>query len=288
MTKTTLVTIQLWFKYIFLQHLGVHSSWEATQRDAMVVGSFTAVCLFVYGDDQFIIKLFAISNGIGELIDAQFYGRFHLCKLKTSRLKHTQFYQVRCQCWKNHNTVLKFFVFISRSKTMHTASFLFCDSCFSETKITKILLLALTVALLNNHLVLHARCNCWCFVFIVVWCIARQADRNGETVKHFHNCIKMLLQFHTPSAQICSSTVIGRSKAVRMTMQRHHTYNFHFQIQCQKIVSTYNIVTVCCNSHMQENMLSSNRFTSIPGKTVCSSNVYVCCDNVSLWQLLFW
>jgi len=47
-----------------------------------------------------------------------------------------------------------------------------------------------------------------------------------------------------------------------MTMHRYHTYNFRFQIQYQKIVSGYNIAAVCCNSYEQENMLSSNRFTS--------------------------
>jgi len=30
------------------------------------------------------------------------------------------------------------------------------------------------------------------------WCIARQADGNGETVKHYHNCTKVLSQFRTP------------------------------------------------------------------------------------------
>jgi len=54
----------------------MHSSWEAKQRDAAVVGSFTPVSRFVYGDDQFIIKLCAIriklgfSSGIRELIIA--------------------------------------------------------------------------------------------------------------------------------------------------------------------------------------------------------------------------
>jgi len=62
----------------------------------------------------------------------------------------------------------------------------------------KIALLALTVASLDNHLVLLARCNYRPFAFIVVWCIARQTDRNGETVKHFQNCIKVLSQFRTP------------------------------------------------------------------------------------------
>ena len=89
------------------------------------------------------------------------------------------------------------FVFISRSKTTHIASFLFSDSWFSAAQIAKILPLALTVALIDNHLVLHARCNCGLFVCIVVGCIARQADRKGETVEHFHNCMKVLLQFRT-------------------------------------------------------------------------------------------
>jgi len=30
----------------------MHSSWETKQRDAAVVGSFTPVSFFVYGDDQ--------------------------------------------------------------------------------------------------------------------------------------------------------------------------------------------------------------------------------------------
>jgi len=41
-----------------------------------------------------------------------------------------------------------------------------------------------------------------------------------------------------------------------MAMHRYHTYNFRFQLLRQKIVSAYNIATVCCNSHVQENMLS--------------------------------
>ena len=31
----------------------MHSYWETKQRDVVVVGSFTPVSLFVYGDDQF-------------------------------------------------------------------------------------------------------------------------------------------------------------------------------------------------------------------------------------------
>jgi len=55
---------------------------------------------------------------------------------------------------------------------------------------------------------------------------------------------------------------------MRMIMHRYQTYNFRFQFLHQKIVSTYNIAAVGCNSHVQENMLISNRFTSIQGKTI--------------------
>jgi len=93
---------------------------------------------------------------------------------------------------------VEFFVLISRNKTTHIALFIFSDSCFSAAEIAKIALLALTVASLDNHLVFHARYNSQAFAFIVVWCIARQADRKDETVKHFHNCIKVLSQFRAP------------------------------------------------------------------------------------------
>ena len=83
---------------------------------------------------KFTIKLFTIrfklgfNSGIIELVDAQFYGCFHLCKVKTSRLKQfAQFFQVRYQCWQKVSTTLKCFVFISRSETTHVASFLFFD-----------------------------------------------------------------------------------------------------------------------------------------------------------------
>jgi len=59
-------------------------------------------------------------------------------------------------------------VFLSRSKTAPVASFLFSDNCFSATQIPKISLLALTVASLDNHVVLDTRCNCRPFVFIVI------------------------------------------------------------------------------------------------------------------------
>jgi len=50
-----------------------------------------------------------------------------------------------------------------------------------------------------------------------------------------------------------------------MTMHRYHSYNFRFQLPRQRIVSVHNNAA-CCNSHVQENMLSSNRFTSIQAK----------------------
>ena len=41
------------FGSLFSRHLGIYSSWEAKQRDALVVGSFIPVSLFVDGHDQF-------------------------------------------------------------------------------------------------------------------------------------------------------------------------------------------------------------------------------------------
>ena len=91
-------------------------------------------------------------------IDAQFYGSFNLCKVKTSRLKNfAQFGQVKCQRWQKESSMLKYFVFISRSKTTHFASFLFSGSCFSAAQMPKISHLALTVASLNNHPLLCMR-----------------------------------------------------------------------------------------------------------------------------------
>ena len=87
------------------------------------------------------------------------------------------------------------------------------------------------------------------------------------TVKHFHNCIKGLSQFRTYCTNLRQYT--NRPKRVmRMTMHRNHTHNFRFQLVRQKIVSNYNIAT-CCNSHVKENMLSSNCFNSIQVKTIC-------------------
>jgi len=80
--------------------------------------------------------------------------------------------------------------------------------------------------------------------------------------------LKCFRSFVHHAVQICGSIVTGRSEAVRITMHRYHPYNFRFQLLHQKIVSAYNIAAVCYNCHVQENMLSSNRFTSIQGKTI--------------------
>jgi len=67
--------------------------------------------------------------------------------------------------FKKEKYHIEFFVFISHSKTTHIASFLLSDRYFSAPKIS---FLSLTVSLLDNYLVLHARCNCRPFVFIVL------------------------------------------------------------------------------------------------------------------------
>jgi len=55
-----------------------------------------------------------------------------------------------------------------------------------------------------------------------------------------------------------------------MTMHKYRTptYNFPFPLLRQKNTSAYNIAAVYCNSHVQENELSSNSFTLIQGKTI--------------------
>ena len=63
-------------------------------------------------------------------------------------------------------------------------------------------------------------------------------------------------------------------------MHRYHTCNFRFHLLGQKIVSAYNIAAVCCNSHVQENIRSSNRFASIQGKTISWLSEF----RVSFWH----
>jgi len=125
------------------------------------------------------------------------------------------------------------------------------------------------------------------FVFMVVWCITKQGDRNGETVKHFYNCIKVLWQFRTP---YCANLrqYSNRPKRSGAHDDANHTYNFRFQLLHQKIVSAYHFAVVCYNNHVQDNMLTSNRFTSIQGKTISwLSEFRVSLQNfrVSFWHL---
>ena len=55
--------IQLWFHY-FRGILVCTRPWEAKQRDALVVGSFTPVSLFVYGNDQFDSRSVTFHNAM--------------------------------------------------------------------------------------------------------------------------------------------------------------------------------------------------------------------------------
>ena len=52
-TKTALGTTQLF--QLFSRHLGIHSSWEAKQKDAAVVGLFTPVSLFLCMETNLLI-----------------------------------------------------------------------------------------------------------------------------------------------------------------------------------------------------------------------------------------
>jgi len=79
--------------------------------------------------------------------------------------------------------------------------------------------------------------------------------------------MKVVSQFRALYYTNLRSIVRGRSEAVRMTIHRCHSYNFRFQLR-QKNVTAYNIAAVCYNGQVQENMLSSNHFTSIQSKSI--------------------
>ena len=115
-------------------------------------------------------------------------------------------------------------------------------------KLVTDLLLVFTVASLDNHLILHARCNCRLFVFVVIWWIAKQADRNGETVKHFSNCIKVFSQFRTT---YCTNLRKESNRPKRggphgKAQIPHLAYNFRSQILCQKITSQPSVAIATC------------------------------------------
>jgi len=166
-----------------------------------------------------------------------------------------------------------------KSQQNNVHCIIFLTNCFSAARIAKISL--------SSHCRLSQQPHCFAcalqlptFFFVVVWCTVKQADRNGETVKHLHNCIKVLSQFRTAYCTNRGGIVRGRSEAVRMTMHRYQIYNFRFQLLRQKIVSTYKIAAVSCNSHVQQNTLSSNRFTSVQGNTISWLSEF----RVSFWH----
>ena len=152
-----------------------------------------------------------------EHTDAQFYGSFYLCKVKTSLVKNfAQFCQVRCQCWQKEAPCWNF-VFVSRSGTTHVASFLFFDRGLIQCgPKSENLTPSSRCCISRQPPCLHAHCNCRCIVIIVVWSIVRQADRNGETVKHFHNCIEVLSQFRV---SYCTNLRQGSKWLKRWTWQ---------------------------------------------------------------------
>ena len=86
--------------------------------------------------------------------------------------------------------------------------------------------------------------------------------------KNFSQNVLVSSSFWSPRKRQHGPCIVIEAEAVRMTMHRHQTYNFRFQLLRQKIVWAYNIAAVCCKSHVQENMLISNRVTSIQGKTI--------------------
>jgi len=83
-----------------------------------------------------------------------------------------------------------------------------------------------------------------------------------------------------PSPLIPPMIVRGQCEAVCISMHKYQTFNFCFQLLRQKIASAYNVAAVCCNSHVPENILSSNRFTSIQVKTISWLSEF----RVSFWQ----
>jgi len=174
---------------LFSWRHGMHSSWETKKRDAAVVGSFTPVFLFVYGDDQFPNLSVPFQNAMPLATQppdvlsspnslsnfSKFALSLDLAAASESLLLHSSTEAFICAklnilpaklCsvlsgevpmltkGKQH---VEIFVFISRSKTTHIASFLSSDSCFSAAQIAKVSLLVLTVASLDNRLVLNAR-----------------------------------------------------------------------------------------------------------------------------------
>jgi len=122
--------------------------------------------------------------------------------------------------------------------------------CFSAAQIAKMSLLALHSCLTRQLPCLHARCNLQLptFVFTVVWCLTRQADRNGETVKHFNNCIKVLSYFLTLYK---SAETQQQAEARRCTWQCTDgiliisASNFCARELCRSIIASHVAIATC-------------------------------------------
>ena len=183
--KTALDVLQLWFSYFALSFFN-----EAKQSDAPVVGAFNPVALVVYGDDQFaslsvpfqkhhdtwhtrvsqtiLSSLNSLSNfsqlGLSSNLAAASWSLFMHSSTKAficAKLKHP--------AWKMWLSSAKWDGNVDKRKAPRRK---YPKSHFSPH-----------YCLTRQPHFLHTRCNCRPFVFVVVWCIARQADRNDITLQ---------------------------------------------------------------------------------------------------------
>ena len=228
-TKIPLDIIQLWFNYFRSIMAGTLPG--RLSRDAAVLGPFTPVSLFVYRDDQFANLSVPFQNAMpldtqpsGVISSPNSLSNFSqlvlssdLAAASESLLMHSSMEAFICAklkypVWKTllssdrwganvdkRKTACLFFRFRkSQWNNAHCIIFIFwpllqwgpdsqnltpCSHCWLTRQ---------------PPCFECARCNCRPFVLIVVWCIVNQTDRNGETMKHFHNCNKTFSQFSTP------------------------------------------------------------------------------------------
>jgi len=154
----------------------------------------------------FTIKLLEVSFTLGfssirELTDAQFFWSFHLCKvlnIPPEKLCSVLPGEV-ATLTKGEYHVEFFWYHKPHKNNAHCITYIFWPLLNSvPPKSPKSHSCLSLVPRSTTILALHPHSNCRPFVFIVVWCIARKANRNGETGKHFHSCIKVLSQFRTP------------------------------------------------------------------------------------------
>jgi len=224
---------------LFSLHVGIHSAWEDKQRDALVVGSFTPGSLFVYENDQFANLSVPFQNAMpldthqsakpsGVLRSPSSLSNFlkiasssDLAASSESLLIHISTEAFICAklkhlAWKTLLSSFKWGGNVDKTKA-HAEIFCFLESQYNNAhSIIVIFWKLLQLDPNSQNLTPSSHCRltwqppcfacalqlptfCLCFL---VWCIARQADRNSETAKHPHNCIKVLSQFRTPSGII--------------------------------------------------------------------------------------